>query len=30
MLKVEAGRVFLTKEALPVADSVLCDFADVE
>jgi oxygen-independent coproporphyrinogen-3 oxidase len=30
MLKVEDGRVFLTREALPVADSVLCDFASVE
>lgn len=30
MLKVEGGRVFLTREALPVADSVLCEFASVE
>jgi oxygen-independent coproporphyrinogen-3 oxidase len=30
MLKVDGGRVFLTREALPVADSVLCDFASVE
>jgi len=30
MLKVEAGRMFLTREALPVADSVLCEFASVK
>ena len=30
MLTVEGGRVFLTREALTVADSVLCDFAAAE
>jgi oxygen-independent coproporphyrinogen-3 oxidase len=28
-LKVEAGSVFLTRKALPIADSVLCDFAAI-
>ena len=30
MLKVTGGRVFLTREALPVADGVLCGFAEVD
>jgi oxygen-independent coproporphyrinogen III oxidase len=30
MLRVEGGRLFLTREALPVADSVLCEFASLE
>ena len=29
LLKREAGRIFLTREALPIADSVLCDFSAV-
>ena len=28
-LEVEAGSVFLTRKALPIADSVLCDFAAI-
>ncbi|HSV26322.1 MAG TPA: radical SAM family heme chaperone HemW, partial [Sedimentisphaerales bacterium] len=30
LLKVEGGRVFLTRDGLPVADAVLCDFAAAE
>ena len=29
LLGMDAGRVFLTRKALPIADSVLCDFASV-
>ena len=27
LLTIENGRIFLTEMALPIADSVLCDFA---
>ncbi|MCK4886330.1 MAG: radical SAM family heme chaperone HemW [Planctomycetes bacterium] len=29
LLQVEQGSVFLTRKALPIADSVLCDFASI-
>lgn len=29
LLQAAQGRVFLTREALPIADSVLCDFASI-
>ncbi len=29
MLEISAGRLFLTRQALPIADSILCDFAAI-
>jgi hypothetical protein len=29
LLQVEQGSIFLTRKALPIADSVLCDFASI-
>ncbi len=30
LLALEGDRLYLTQEALPIADSVLCDFASLQ
>jgi len=29
LIEMTDGRLFITRKALPIADSVLCDFSDI-